>query len=227
MIVQEPPYDLVALFSDLEMQRLFEAWLERGQQPRRQCAREFRWRSLRDPRRDTVWSQPERALQPFFQFGCRFLIVWDHHGTGREASAPAAVEAQVVQRLTRFDMPAEKILAVALEPELERLLVPIWQKVKALMSGERTMAPPDDSAILAKAKEISKAARSAADFEDLLARSPKEAFEALVHLVRLRRAAPLYEKIGDHSSLPTVKKDETASRIASTLRDWFPRDAPL
>jgi hypothetical protein len=224
MIVQEPPYDLVALFSDLEMQRLFEAWLERGQEARRRCAREFRWRSLRDPRRDTVWSQPERALQPFFQFGCRFLIVWDHHGTGLEASAPGDVEAQVVQRLTRVDVPVDRILAVALEPELERLLVPIWQKVKVLMSEERAMDPPEDAAILIKAKEISKAVRSASDFDDLLVRNPKEVFVALVQLVRLRRAAPLYEKIGAHTSLPTVKRDGTAGRIASTLRDWFPRE---
>jgi hypothetical protein len=224
MIVQEPPYDLVALFSDLEMQKLFEAWVERGQQPGRRCAREFRWRSLRDPRRDTVWSQPERALQPFFQFSCRFLIVWDHHGTGLEISAPEDVEAQVIQRLTRVDVPAERILAVALEPELERLFVPIWQKVKSLISGERDMDPPEDAAILGKAKEVSKAVRSAADFDDLLALNPKEAFEALVRLVRLRRAAPLYQKIGANTSLPTVKRDETAARIASTLRDWFPRE---
>lgn len=222
MIVQEPPYDLVALFSDLEMQRLFEAWLERGQEPRRQCARWFRWRSLRDPRRDTVWSQPERALQPFFQFGCRFLIVWDHHGTGLEASAPADVETQVVQRLARAGVPDEHILAVALEPELERLLVPIWQKVKTLIGGERAMTPPEDSAILLKAREISRTVRSVEDFEDLLARHPKEAFEALARLVRLRRAAPLYEKIGAHTSLPTVKQDRAASRIARTISGWFP-----
>jgi hypothetical protein len=225
MIVEEPPYDLVALFSDLDMQTLFEAWLERGQQPRRQCAREFLWRSIRDPRRDTVWSQPERALQPFFQFGCRFLIVWDHHGTGLEAMAPADVEKQVVQRLTRVGVPAEQVLAVALEPELERLLVPVWRKVKLLMSGERTMAPPEDAEILIKAKELSKAVRSVWDFEDLLEKNPKEAFEALVRLVRLRRAAPLYQRIGAQTSLPTVKQDGTAARIASTLRDWFPRDS--
>jgi hypothetical protein len=106
--------------------------------------------------------------------------------------------------------------------KLERLLVPIWQKVKVLMSEERAMDPPEDAAILIKAKEISKAVRSTSDFDDLLVRNPKEAFVALVQLVRLRRAAPLYEKIGAHTSLPTVKKDGTASRIASALGDWFP-----
>ena len=78
MIVRDPPYDLVALFSDLDMQKLFEELVERGQEPGRRCARRFRWRSLRDPRRDTVWSQPERVLLPFIGTGCSFLIAWDH-----------------------------------------------------------------------------------------------------------------------------------------------------
>jgi hypothetical protein len=222
MIVQEPPYDLVALFSDLEMQKLFEAWLERGQEPRRGCARSFRWRSLRDPRRDTVWTQPERALQPFFQYDCRFLIVWDHHGSGWEASVPADVEAQVVIRLARVGVQAERVLAVALDPELERRLVPIWQRVKDLVGRERSIAPPEDTAILAKAKETLSGVRGTMDFGQFLARHPKEAFEALVRLVRLRRAAPLYETIGAHTSLPSVKKDATASRVAAAIRAWFP-----
>jgi hypothetical protein len=89
MIVRDPPYDLVALFSDLDMQKLFEELVERGQEPGRRCARRFRWRSLRDPRRDTVWSQPERVLLPFIGTGCSFLIAWDHSGSGRESESRA------------------------------------------------------------------------------------------------------------------------------------------
>lgn len=166
-----------------------------------------------------------RALQAFFQFECRFLIVWDHHGTGLEVSNPASVEEKVVQRLERFGVPVEKVLAVALEPELERLLVPIWSKVKALIAEERSIDPPEDEAILVKARESWAEARAVMSFDQFLDRHPKEAFEALVRLIRLRRAAPLYEKIGAHTSLPTVKQDTTASRIASTLRGWFPWEA--
>lgn len=223
MIVQEPPYDLVALFPDLEMQKLFEAWIERGQEPRRRCVHELRWRSLRDPRRDTVWSQPERALQPFFQFQCRFLVVWDHHGTGLESSTPEDVEQQVVQRLGRLGVSRERVLAIALQPELERLLVPVWQKVKWIIGRERGIDPPEDAAIFTKAREISAPARAAADFDQLLERHPKETFEALVRLLRLRRAAPLYAEIGAQASLPAVKQDLTASRIALALKGWFPR----
>lgn len=88
------------------------------------------------------------------------------------------------------------------------------------------MDPPEDAAILLKAREISKAVRPLEDFDGLLARHPKEAFEALVRLVRLRRAAPLYEKIGAHTSLPTVKQDRAASRIATTISGWFPELPP-
>jgi len=77
MIVQEPPYDLVALFADLDMQKLSEALIERGQEPRRRCVREIRWRSQRDPRRDTVWREPDRALAPFLGMDALFLPAWD------------------------------------------------------------------------------------------------------------------------------------------------------
>lgn len=180
MIVQEPPYDLVALFPDLEMQKLFEAWIERGQEPRRRCARALRWRSLRDPRRDTVWRQPERALQAFFQFDCRFLIAWDHHGTGLESSEPVSVEQKVVERLTQYGVTADGVLAVALEPELERLLVPVWPKVKSLLGEERAIDPPDDQAIFRKAKPLGLLLQSRTGFpgNHLLTRSHKDRRQA-------------------------------------------------
>ena len=118
-------------------------------------------------------------------------------------------------------MPSENVLAVGIQPELERLLVPVWPKVKVLLGAERAMEPPTDAAIFAKAREIARGVRGAEDFSQLLARHPKEAFEALVQLVRLKRAAPLYEQIGRHTSLPAVKKDETAARMAATLGGWF------
>lgn len=222
MIVQEPPYEMVALFSDLEMQKLLEKLIERGQEEGRRCTRPFRWRSLRDPRRDTVWIQPELVLLPFLRSECRFLIVWDHHGTGREASKAVALEEQVVQKLTSLNVPADRVLAVALEPELESLLVPVWPKVKSLIGEERSQSAPEDAAILAQMRKLGTSPEADSEFDSLLSKFPKEVFEALIRLLRLRRAPPLYEKIGSRVSLPAVKQDAAASRIADTLSRWFP-----
>lgn len=223
MIVKEPPYDLVALFSDLEMQRFFEELIERGQARGRNCMHEIRWRSLRDPRRDTVWSQPELVLLPFLRLGCCYLIVWDHHGTGLESQSSSAVEAQVVQRMATAGAPSERVLAVSLEPELESLFKEVWPKVKAVLGEERSISPPEDSVVLAEAQRFSPWSLGEKNLDRLLKESPKETFEALVRLVRLRRSAPLYEKIGAKVSLPALKRNTAASRIASAVSAWFPR----
>lgn len=223
MIVQEPPYELIALFSDLEMQKFLEALIERGQEEGRQCARGFRWRSLRDPRRDTVWSQPERVLLPFLRFDYRFLIVWDHHGTGLEATSASEVEEKVVRKLESVGVSADRVLALALEPELERLLVPVWPKVKALIGEERAVSPPDDAAILTEMRKLFPVQSSnSRELKDLLHLHPKEVFESLVRLLRLRRAPPLYEKLGAQVSLPAIKRDDAATRIATAISGWFP-----
>jgi hypothetical protein len=225
LIVQEPPYDLVALFSDLEMQKLFEVLLERGQVAGRNCTRRFRWRSLRDPRRDTVWNQPERPLAPFLRMDCFFLIVWDHQGSGSEEEVSSRTEDSVVARLEVAGIPAERILAVALDPELECLFRTVWPKVKSTVAQERGVPPPDDSSILGEARRSVPKMRSAQEFGRALGDHPKEVFEALVRLVRLRRAAPLYEKIAGQISLPLVKKESAAERIALRISSWFPPSA--
>lgn len=225
MIVQEPPYDLVALFSDLEMQKLFEALIERGQTQGRDCTRPFRWRSLRDPRRDTVWRQPEGPLAPFLRMSCRFLILWDRQGAGREDVGPSELEEQAVNRLENAGIPRDRILAVALDPELECLFRRVWPRVKELIAAERGAVAPGDLEILAEAQRSHFQLRAFEQFDDVLSSHPKEIFEALVRLVRLRRAAPLYQKIGAQVSLQALKREETALRIAQAISAWLPPEA--
>ena len=225
MIVQEPPYDLVALFSDLEMQKLFEALIERGQAQGRDCTRPFRWRSLRDPRRDTVWRQPEASLLPFLRTDCRFLILWDHHGSGREELEPSRAEERVAERLESAGVIRDRILAVAFDPELECLFRRIWPRIKELIAAERGGAVPENAEVLAEAHRSHPDLRIAQPFEDVLSSNPKELFEALVRLMRLRRTAPLYEKIGAQVSLQGVKREEAALRIAKAISAWLPPES--
>jgi len=88
------------------------------------------------------------------------------------------------------------------------------------------MAAPDDTAILAQVREEARRRRFQLaipeDLEQAIAIAPKELFEAVVRLVRLRRSAPLYQRVGQGVSLPGVKRDPTAARIAGTIAEWFP-----
>jgi len=221
LIVQEPPYDLVALFSDTDMQKLFEELIERGQTGR-DCTRPFRWRSLRDPQRDTVWREPERPLAPFLRTDCRFLIVWDHQGSGYEERPHEEVEGLTVKRLTDVGVPEERILTVALDPELEVSFRTAWPKIKRVVAELRGIPAPDDAAILAEAIRSAPRLRIPNDLDTALVRNPKELFEALVRLVRLRRSPDLYVRVGKRVSLRALKRDAALSRIAKTISSWFP-----
>jgi len=222
MIVQDPPYDLIALFADLEMQKFLETLVERGQEPRRGCLAPFRWRPLRDPRRDPVWRDPVRDLGPYLGTEARFLIAWDHHGSGEEGRPAAEVERQVVDRFERAGVSPERVLVVAFAPEVERLFGGVWPRIKELLAALRQIEPPDDEAVLRRMRarfgRPVRAENLAAAFEH----NPKELFEALALEIRLRRAAPLYSQIGEAVSLRGLKRDATAERIAARLVAWFP-----
>jgi hypothetical protein len=224
LIVSEPPYDLVALFADLEMQKLVEAALERGQIPARGCMRPIRWRSLRDPRRDPVWREPDRSLGPFLTAECRFLIAWDHHGSGEEGRPVAEVEEAVCGTLTLRNIPRDRILAVAFEPELEIVLRPVWRRVVQIMAEERGVPVPDDGKVLSRARRSASGASipEGEVFAEVLERHPKELFQALLHELRLRRSAPLYQKVGERVSLGGLKRESAVLRIAETVAGWFP-----
>ncbi len=223
MIVVEPPYDLVCLFADAEAQKFCEELIERGQHSGRECMRPIRWRSLRDPRRDPVWREPETVLAPFLRGECRFLVIWDHQGSGREAASPHELESDVLNRLRNAGVPEGQSLALSLAPELEALFVPVWSRVKQVLAKERAQEPPEDPLVLAALKS---AGRPPATFEQAMNRHPKEMFEALIRVVRLRRAPHLYGRIGEEISLPQLKKHEAALRIAERLATWFPYRVP-
>lgn len=221
MIVQEPPFDLIVLFPDSEMKLMLEALIERGQE-NRNCSRPFRWLSLRDPRRDTVWREPDRPLGLFLGMKCCFLIVWDHQGSGSEDQPPAEIEAHVVHRLTELGVPRDRILAVAFNPELEISFRMAWPRIKRIVAGERRTEPPADSLILEEAQRRNPRLRIADDLDHAFASHPKELFEALIRLLRLRRSPPLYAKIGDRASLRALKGEVALARIATAVASWFP-----
>lgn len=221
MIVEEPPYDLIVLVADVEMEKLLRELIERGQTGR-DCTRSFRWRSLRDPRRDTVWREPDRPLTTFLKMDCRFLIAWDHQGSGFETRPRETVEDLAVKRLNEVGVQPDRVLAVAFDPELEISFRTAWSKIKRVVSEQRGISAPDDVAILAEARRLAPRLPIPGDFDAALARFPKELFESLVRLVRLRRSPDLYTRIGRRVSLRALKSEAALSRVATAISSWFP-----
>lgn len=219
MIVDAPPYDLVALFADKDAELLFERIIERGQE--RGCIRQLRWRSLRDARRDAaVARDPGRSLQPFIGKERKLLVVWDHEGSGRERDTPQLVAEGAVQSLVRRGAARSDVLCVALVPELEVVIMPVWDRLgRALVEG-RGAAPSDPMV----------ARRLGLDSVEALTEArrlrPKEAFQALVGAAGLRWSARLFEQLGQALSIPGLKGAAEIERITTQLQAWFPSPAP-
>lgn len=221
MKVLEPPYDLVVLFADLDVQQFFEAIIERGQE--RGCIHPIRWRSLRDPRHDSsICRQPDKSLLPFLSQHCRLMVVWDHVGSGREDEAPTAVEQSVVKTLTLAGASEAHVEAVALEPEVEALLRPEWSRVKELLAEERKSTAPDDAAVLRRLPRLLTRKDAPQTIAEALERHPKEAFLSVVQLLGLRVSASLYAGLGGQLSIPALKSENGTKRITARLQGWFP-----
>jgi hypothetical protein len=219
MIVRDPPYELVALFADLDAKVFFEQLIERGQQSG--CLRPFRWLSLRDSRRDTVWRSPQSALAPLHRGGCRLFLSWDLAGSGAEDDGPDKTEEHARTELQRSDIPRKDILTACFEPELEKVLGVVWDRVKEVVASVRDQSPPDDARILAKAR-IRASSTGTCGMQEALRRKPKEIFEGLVAAVQLRSKADLLETLGRKLSIPALKRDSSLFKVASQLAGWFP-----
>jgi len=223
MIVEEPPYDLIFLFADQDAEKLFITLLERGQE--RGCLRNLRVRSLRDTRKDSMSLDPTRYLSPFFSYeNCKFLIAWDNHGSGREKLEFETIRNKVADSFAARGISKENVGVAIFYPELEHVFVPLWERVKQIISNKRNTTPPPDSDILRRSAKLSLAVKRAniTDFDTLLDHYPKEAFDALVSLVNLRHSSQLYADIAKDISLRTLKKDETVRFIDEFLQTHFP-----
>lgn len=226
--MSEPPYNLVAVFADADAKALIEQLIERGQE--RACISQFRWRSIRDARRDAFRADPVSVVRPFIGFaGCRFLLSWDHWGSGRDSEPIIDVEEEVVEMLRRTGIAEERVEAVAYEPELEHLIAPTWPRVKQILADLRSTQPPSDEDIFANAANRARTRRQPypESFENALSRRPKSLLRSLIRLLSLRPSSNLFERLGRELSIPDIKYDTQASRISSRLEEWFPTTEPI
>jgi len=239
MIVDSPPYDLVVVFADADMQRFAEQVIERAQE--RCCLAPFRWRSIRDPHRDSLVAGPERACDVFRSRSSqpRLILLWDHVGSGREGATPGSVEAQVVNKLMLSGWPRGCIAAIAVLPEFEGMLEPVWAGVKSALAVKRQASVPTDSEVLERSRKIlqrrSNVPSLPDEFGKALAVRPKEVLDGLVSLLNLRVSPALFAYLGGRLSIPGLKglgqheqvlqgapATSALQRLASILEQWFP-----
>lgn len=169
----------------------------------------------RHPQRDSgmVQSGAELVRMQKGRYG-KALLLWDHHGSGRDREEPSGVEERDIQgKLDSFTWSGNSAVTI-LVPELEQWL---WYCESALAA--HWSMTRDDMALAVDAY----AAQNGITAQDAKRRQPKELFEHIAKK-RLRRTISPYdfEKIGEKASVKALMHCPSFQAIGAVLQEWFP-----
>ncbi len=207
--------------ADADVEAYLDRVLARGVE--RHCLRPFKWVIRRDPMRDSgVRRSPLRSVPDLKPGAGKLLVVLDHHGCGNESEGPEAIEAELVDRFQRAGFARGDARCLVLDPELEEVLVPVWDRAAELMATKRKQSPPPPAQVLAALRRgRTGPGVNTRDWDATLARQPKECFLTLLRLIGLRHQTALYDEIAREVSLPSMKRGRTGSRLGELLVQWF------
>lgn len=144
----------------------------------------------------------------------RALLLWDHHGSGREhRQTPPQVALEMQEKLDSFTWSGNSATTV-LMPELEEWL---WYCESALAAHLGSTAGQLEQWAHERASQLGKTA------VELKQHNPKELFEHIVRDRIKRTISPRdFEAIGQRASIPGLEACGSFQSIAQTLRTWFP-----
>jgi len=170
----------------------------------------------RHPQRDAgmVQSGAELTRMKKGRYG-RALLLWDHHGSGRDhKQTPTQVAQEIQGKLDSFTWSGNSATTV-LAPELEE-----W-----LWFCESAVATHCGVTMLQLQQWIEeRAAKLVKPVDALKQQQPKELFEHIMRERIKRTISPRdFEQIGQRASVNALLASESFGAIAQTLRTWFPQ----
>ncbi len=212
---------LFVVVADADVEALLKTILKRGIDSG--CLRSFPSMIRREPMRDAgVRQAPLRAVPDLIVNHANLLVIVDHHGCGSEGESAEEIEAKLLVQIKQAGIDETHAMVLVLRPELEEVLVPVWDRVSALMATKRNRPPPNTQQILDRLSFTERGlARSDEDFRRCLAKDPKACFQALLRVLQLRHQSALYEEIGTAISVPGLKAGEAGRRLAARLNAWY------
>jgi len=212
---------LFVVVADADVEALLRALLRRGIDSG--CLRAFPFIIRREPMRDAgVRQAPLRAVPDLILNHANLLVIVDHHGCGSEGESAEEIEAKLLIQIKQAGLDETHAMVLVLRPELEEVLVPVWDRVSALMAAKRNRPPPNTQQILDRLSFMVRGlARSDEDFRRCLAKDPKACLQALLRVLQLRHQSALYEDIGRAISVAALKEGEACRRLAARLNTWY------
>lgn len=208
--------DLLVFAADADAEAFLRSLLERHQAI---GIRPVTFDVNRHPQRDAgiVQSGAELLRLKKGAYG-KVLMLWDHHGSGREFNSTADEVCQEIgDKLDRFTWSGNHGLAV-LVPELEQWL---WYCEQALAVHLNTPLMQIRDWCLERADELD------VPIERLKQAQPKELFEHIVRVKLRRTISPRdFGQIGSKASMKALMSCPSFEQIVRLLRGWFPPVQP-
>lgn len=171
----------------------------------------------RHPMRDSgmVQSGAELARMKKGQYQ-KLLLMWDHHGSGRDhKQAPETVMQEVQNKLDAYSWSGNSAVTI-LVPELEQWLWFCESAIADYCKTTMTMLSQWQSECALKQRKT---------VEALHAEQPKELFEHVMREKLKRTISPRdFEGIAQLASITKLQKCDSFLAISQTLRAWFPMD---
>lgn len=142
------------------------------------------------------------------------LLIWDHHGSGRDhRQAPNLVAQEIQGKLDSFTWSGNSSVTV-LVPELEQWL---WFCENAVAAHCGVTQVQLQQWIQERSLKLGKTA------DEMKQQQPKELFENIMRERIKRTISPRdFDEIGQHASVNALLACGSFSAIALTLRAWFP-----
>ncbi len=198
-------FDLIVLTADNDME-----WTMRTLLEKRTPAlgiRQVKFTIQRHQRRDNgVFHEAPEFMRLYHHRAHYALILLDREGSGQEYLSAIEIENAIEQRVQQVGWPAERVAAIALDPELE-----IWVWSRSAHVPRVLNVTPDQLAVFLNAQTMTPQGKP---------QRPKEALQQLLRQSGRPFSAHIFQELAESVSLQT---DERAfNKLRQSLQNWFP-----
>jgi hypothetical protein len=206
-----PKRDLILLLADLDAENTIRSLLDKRTESL--GIRPISFDIVRHSMRDSGCCREAGAfLRGFTRTHQHAAVVFDHHGSGRDAQEPEDVENSIENDLRSNGWQTENCSCIVLKPELE-----IWAWTRSvhlanLLGFDGSMEVLNKYLIENGHKQEGFAKPS----------DPKTAFESCLRRGKIQRSARLFGKLAEKTSLKTCE-DRSFSKFKLILKKWFPQ----
>ena len=205
--------DIFALVADKDMEQVFEGLLAQHEELR---IRQIRYNIEVHPNHDSgCRTHAVPLLRPRLNSHQYALLVFDHHGCGKENLSREQLQKDVRKNLERNGW-ENRCKVIVIEPELENWVWARDRKVSEVLGWGS-----DFRALRQWLQEHRLWLNN-----DPKPSDPKRAMQEALRHKRVRRSSTLFKRIADISQ-PQHCRDPAFIELRETLQRWFPADSRI